>query len=109
MEPILKKMNSQDYLTLLKKEPTEDDQRSLLRTVENTDIIFTVDLGRINLSVDDFMNLQENEFLLLDTKIVETLIARIQKHKKFMVSPGRKGKQRVVRIDNIIDEEGDVV
>jgi len=109
LEPILKKFTSQDYLTLMRKQPSHDDAESLQRTVLMTDIVFSVELGKTKLSVQDFIDLQENELLLLDTRIEDPLIARIQKHKKFIVSPGKKGRQRVVRIDNLIDEEGDIV
>ena len=109
LEPILKKMNSQDYMTLMRKVPSEDDAESLLRTVIHTDVVLSVELGRLNINVSDFLDLEKNELLLLDSKIQDPLIARIQKHKKFIVSPGKKGKKRVVRIDHIIDEEGDIV
>jgi flagellar motor switch protein FliM len=109
LEPVLKKMNSQDYITMMKKELNDDDIKSLHRTVVNTDIVFSVELGKAVISVDEFVNLQENELLLLDSKITEPLTARIQKQKKFHVSPGKRGKKRVVRIDELIDEEGDKI
>jgi len=109
LEPILKNINSQNYMALLKKEPSDEDIKSLYRAVENTDVKFTVDLGKTILTVNDFINLREDEILLLDRKINEPLVTRIQKHKKFLVSPGKRGKQRAVRIDHIIDEEGDVI
>ncbi|MCL1826783.1 MAG: flagellar motor switch protein FliM [Candidatus Cloacimonetes bacterium] len=109
LEPVLKKMNSQDYMTLMRKLPSDEDTQSLYRTIVQTDVILSVELGRINIDVDDFLDLQQNEMLILDSKITNPLIARIQRHKKFFVSPGKKGKKRVVRIDNIIDEEGDII
>jgi flagellar motor switch protein FliM len=109
LEPILQKINVSNYMALLKKEPSDEDQASLYRAVENTDVRLTVDLGRTILSVNDFINLKENEILLLDRKITQPLITRVQKHKKFLVSPGKKGKKRAVRIDHIIDEEGDAI
>jgi len=109
LEPILKKINSQNYMALLKKEPSEADTQSLHRAVENTTVSFSVDLGRTTISVDEFLDLQENEILLLNTRITDPLLARVQGHKKFGVSPGRKGKYRAIRIENTIDEEGDIV
>jgi flagellar motor switch protein FliM len=107
LEPILKKINSQNYMTMLKKEPNEVDQQNLYRAVEQTDVDISIELGKILITVQDFVDLQENELILLDTKITDPLIARVQKHKKFSVSPGKIGKHKAVRIENIIDEEGD--
>ncbi|MCL2062798.1 MAG: flagellar motor switch protein FliM [Candidatus Cloacimonetes bacterium] len=109
LEPVLKKINSQNYMALLKKAPSEEDQQNLYRAVEHTEVRFTVDLGKSYISVKDFLELKENELLLLETKITDPLIARVQEHKKFVVSPGKKGKKKAVRIDNIIDEEGDII
>ena len=109
LEPILKKINSQNYMALLKKEPSEEDTKNLYRAVEHTEVRFTVDLGKSYISVKDFLDLKENELLLLETKITDSLIARVQEHKKFVVSPGKKGKKKAVRIDNMIDEEGDII
>ena len=109
LEPILKKINSQNYMALLKKEPSDEDHQSLYRAVENTVVSFSVELGKTTVSVDEFLDLQENEILLLNTRITEPLLARVQGHKKFDVFPGKKGKHRAVRVENIIDEEGDVI
>lgn len=109
LEPILKKLISQNYMTLMKKEPNSDDVQNLMRTIENTTVTMSVELGKTNILVEDFLDLEEGEILMLNSKINNPLTARIQRHKKFLVSPGKKGKQRAVRIDNIIDEEGDVI
>ena len=109
LEPILKKINSQNYMALLKKEPSEEDTKNLYRAVEHTEVKFSVELGKTYISVKDFLDLQENELLLLETKITNHLVARVQDHKKFTVSPGKKGKKKAVRIENIIDEEGDII
>lgn len=109
LEPILKKISSQDYMTMLKKAPNEEDKLSLARTVENTVVSFSVELGKTVLSVEDFVELEENEIILLNNKIADPLLGRVQNHKKFLVSPGKKGKNKAVRIDNIIDEEGDII
>jgi flagellar motor switch protein FliM len=107
LEPILKKINSNNYMTLLKKDLSEEDQQSLNRAVEHTEVKLTVELGKLVINVSDFVDLRENELIILDTKITDPLICRIQKHKKFNVSPGRIGKHKAIKIENIIDEEGD--
>ncbi|MCK9328297.1 MAG: flagellar motor switch protein FliM [Candidatus Cloacimonetes bacterium] len=109
LEPILKKLISQNYMTMMKKETNEEDVKNLTKTIENTNINFSVELGKLEIDVEDFIELEEGEILLLNSKIKNPLIARIQNHKKFLVSPGKKGKQRAVRIENMIDEEGDVL
>jgi flagellar motor switch protein FliM len=109
LEPILKKLDSQNYMALLKKEPSDIDTENLMRAVENTDVTFSVDIGKITITVDEFLELQENELLMLNTRITDAMLARVQGHKKFEVLPGKKGKHKAVRIENIIDEEGDVV
>jgi flagellar motor switch protein FliM len=109
LEPVLKKINSNSYMTLLKKETNEEDHKSLYRAVEQTNVNFTVELGRMMLSVDEFLELQENELIILDTIVSEPLTARVQQHKKCKVYPGKVGKHKAVIIDNLIDEEGDKI
>ena len=60
LEPVLKQINSQNYMALLKKEPSEEDTKNLYRAVEHTEVKFTVDLGKSYVSVKDFLDLQEN-------------------------------------------------
>jgi len=107
LEPILKKINSNNYMAMLKKEPNEEDQKNLNRAIEHTNVIFSIELGKMMIDVEDFIELRENELILLDTKITDHLIGRIQKQRKFHVIPGKVGKHKAVRIETIIDEEGD--
>jgi len=109
LEPILKKINSQNYMTLLKKELSEEEAANLFRAVEHTNVELSVELGKIFIDVDDFVELRENELILLNTRITDPLIARVQKQKKFTVIPGKVGKHKAVRIENLIDEEGDSI
>ena len=109
LEPILKKINSNNYMAMLKKEPNEEDQRNLSRAIEHTNVTLSIELGKMMIDVEDFIELRENELILLDTKITEPLVGRIQKQKKFNVVPGKIGKHKAVRIETIVDEEGDYI
>jgi len=109
LEPVLKKINSQNYMTLLKKDLNEEEAANLFRAVEHTNVNLSVELGKIYIDVRDFVDLKENELIMLDTKITDPLIVRIQKQKKFTVMPGKIGKHKAVRIENLIDEEGDSI
>lgn len=109
LEPILKKLISGNYVTLLKKKPNEADTESLYKTLENTQVKFTVDVGYTDLYVQDFVNLKENDILLLNKTIKQPFIGRVQNVKKFSGAPGIYNKKYAFKVEHITDDEGEII
>ncbi|HPM01755.1 MAG TPA: flagellar motor switch protein FliM [Candidatus Cloacimonadota bacterium] len=109
LEPILKKLVNQNYIALTKKKPNEADTRSLYRTLENTQIKFTVEIGNTDIFVQDFVNLEQNDILVLKKKITDPFIAKVQNVPKFSGAPGVHNKKYSFKVEHIVDEEGDII
>ncbi len=108
LEPILKKLMSQNYLTLLKKKPNEEDTRLLYKTLEQTEVNFSVEIGRTDLLVSDFLELDEGDILVLEKPIKEMLLAKVQNEPKFIGTPGTSNKKYSIQIEHLINEEGEI-
>jgi flagellar motor switch protein FliM len=109
LEPLLKKLMSQNYSSLLKKESTLEDQHTIQHTLEQTFVPTVVSLGSTELPVQDFIELDEGHILVLDAKISQPLTADVGGVKKFQGSIGVHNKKLVYRIENLLDSEGEVI
>ena len=82
VEPVLEKLSTRLWFSLIEKETTEEGRKLLKSKVEETKIPVTAVLGRTTISVNDFLSLQEGDVLTLNTDIdgkVEVLVGDILK------------------------------
>ncbi len=109
LEPLLKKLLSQNYMALLKKKTTEEDYESLKRTVEQTSVEVNIDLGTTDISVEDFLELEPGNIITLDQRITGPIMAYVEKKPKFSGQIKMRKKKYVFQIRNFIDTEGEVI
>ncbi|NMA65512.1 MAG: flagellar motor switch protein FliM [Clostridiaceae bacterium] len=105
VEPVMEKLSTRLWFSLIEKEATEEG-RELLRTkVEDTKVPVKAILGRTTISVNDFLLLQQGDVLSLNTDVegkVEVLIGEML---KFLGIPGVRNKKLSVKITDVIKEE----
>lgn len=109
MEPILKKMLSQNYMTLLKKKSSQEDVDTIKNILEHTRIPISLELGKTYLTVHEFIDLREDDVLVLDRKTNEYLTTKVANVSKFYTTAGTSGKNLALKIEYLLDEEGDIV
>lgn len=109
MEPILKKLIDQNYITSLKKKPDEYDTQLVKKTLEQTEVTFSAEIGSANIPVKDFVELKEGDILVLNKSIHSPLNAYIGKSKKFLGVPGKSNRKMAFRIEQILDYEGEII
>lgn len=109
LEPILKKLISQNYMSLLKKKPNEEDTQLLYKTLENTYVKLSVEVGNTEITVADFLELKDNDILVLNKSIREPYIGRVQGVPKFTGVPGVSNKKYCLKVEQITDDEGDII
>lgn len=105
VEPVLEKLSTRLWFSLIEKETTEEGRKLLKSKVEETKIPVTAVLGRTTISVNDFLSLQEGDVLTLNTDIdgkVEVLVGDIL---KFLGIPGVRNKKLSVKITDVVKEE----
>lgn len=109
LEPVLKKLLDQTFMSLLKKKPSESDLEIIHNSIEQTNVDFVIELGRTELLVQDFVNLNLGDILTLDRKTDEYLIANIKDIPKFLGIPGKQDNKLVFKIQHILDEQGEII
>ncbi|HOE91009.1 MAG TPA: flagellar motor switch protein FliM [Candidatus Cloacimonadota bacterium] len=109
LEPILKKLITKNYMALTKKKPNEADSKSLYRSLENTFVKFSVEIGETELLVKDFVELEKNDILVLKKTIHEPCVAKVQNLNLFSGSPGVSNKKYSFKVEHITDDEGDII
>lgn len=105
VEPVLEKLSTRIWFSLIEKETTEEGRRLLKTKVEETSIPVRAVLGRTTISVGDFLSLQEGDVLTLNTHVdgkVEILVGDIL---KFTGVPGVRNKRLSVKITDVVKEE----
>ena len=85
--------------TLTKREPTEAERRDM-------EYGFRVakELGRLDISVQEFLTLGFGDVLQLDTKVEDELPVFVGKRPKYKCRPGTAGKNMAVQVTRIINE-----
>ncbi len=89
------------------KDESEQDKKwvSLLRQrIYESKVDFSVDLGKSNLPVKDFLNMKEGDILVLNKSFQEKLLARVQGIPKYEGYAGRHGRKKVFRVANTLNE-----
>ncbi|MDD3050832.1 MAG: flagellar motor switch protein FliM [Candidatus Cloacimonetes bacterium] len=109
LEPILKKLLDQNFLLMLKKTPSNADIELIHKVIEQTNAKMTVELGKTEMSVEDFVSLKEGDIIVLDRKIDEYLVGYIEKIPKFLGSAGKTLKNKAFRLEYFLDNDGDII
>jgi len=92
----------------LKKVDARDVQM-IKSTLLKAEIPFIVCLGKMKISLKDFMNLEEGDVVRIDQDIRKPLFALVHDKPKFMVTPGLSNNRRAVKvIDECHEEEYNV-
>jgi len=109
LEPILKKLLSQNYMTLLKKKSTDQDQKNLMESIKLMTVPLTIELGKMDLFVEEFVNLKNGDVIILDKTIDEYLVGRIADGNKFLGTIGKHKNKFRYKIKYLLDEEGEII
>ncbi len=101
LEPVLNKIGTHDILARSKK-VTENRTEDIARTIKNVKVHVDFRLGSKLVKVKDFLNLKENDVIILETRIDDKLPAYVNGVKKYMVELGKRDINKAVKIAQII-------
>ena len=101
LEPVLNKIGTHDILARSKK-VTEDRTEDIARALKEVSVYLDFRLGSKIIKVKDFLNLSENDVIVLNTKVDEELPVYVNGVKKFMVKLGKRGINKAVKITQIV-------
>lgn len=103
LEPIIPNLSVQYWMQTNKKEPTAEQSVELERRIKNATLPIVADLGKGQISIEDFLHLQLGDVISLDTSIEEPLTIRIGDKPKFTAQPGKLRNRMAVQILEILN------
>ncbi len=101
LEPVLNKIGTHDILARSKK-ITENRIEDIARTIKDVKVHVDFRLGSKLVKVRDFLNLKENDVIVLEARADDKLLAYVNGVKKYMVELGKRNVNKAVKIAQII-------
>ena len=106
LEPVMSKLTTTFWVASSVSKDDEPEQVKILqRKIERTKVPFLVEMGDINITINEFLTLGFGDVLQLDTKVDDELKCRIGRKAKFFCRPGTSGKKMAVQITRILSED----
>lgn len=104
LEPIIPKLSAQYWMESGAKERKPETILALDKNIRGTEIEITADLGSADLTVKDFLSLNEGDVFQLNTSIDDPLTVKIAGIPKYLGQPGRRHNYLAVQILSMINE-----
>ncbi|MBO6291148.1 MAG: flagellar motor switch protein FliM [Selenomonas sp.] len=106
LEPVMSKLTTTFWVaSSVSKDDDPEQVKILQRKIERTKVPFLVEMGDINITINEFLTLGFGDVLQLDTKVDDELKCRIGRKAKFFCRPGTSGKKMAVQITRILSED----
>ena len=110
IEPIISKLSAQYWYSSIRKGGTTENMAILKKRLETVYIELIAELGSMDITVRDVLNLQKGDIIKLETvKVDDDMVLKIGNRKKFYARPGVVGTHMAVQITGRIGEEQDEV
>ncbi|MCS7204935.1 MAG: flagellar motor switch protein FliM [Leptospiraceae bacterium] len=104
IEPIVNKLSAQYWYSSIQSAQTEEMKELIQKRLEQIQLPIRCEVGEIELSILDVINLQVGDIVRLNTTINGEFIVKIGERKKFKCIAGRVGKRLAVQIGESIED-----
>lgn len=104
LEDIMDRLNTKYWFSTMQKDDTEDYEEHIEALIKRIDVPIKAVLGKSQVSVNDFLNLQQGDIIRLDTKVDSEMDVYVGNIKKFKALPGSSKEQYAVRVTSVIRE-----
>lgn len=105
LEPVMSKLTTTFWVAAsVAKDDDPEQVKILQRKIERTQVPFTVELGSVDITINEFLTLGFGDVLQMDTKVEDDLTCMVGFKPKFRCRPGTSGKKLAVQITKIINE-----
>ena len=106
LEPVMSKLTTTFWVASSVSRDDDPEQVKILqKKIERTKVPFLVEMGDINITINEFLTLGFGDVLQLDTKVDDELKCRVGRKAKFFCRPGTSGKKMAVQITRILSED----
>lgn len=106
VEPIVPKLSTRLWFSTDEKEISQDVKDNIERRISSTKVVLKAILGRTEISISDFLQLQLGDVIPLDTNVNNNMEVLVGELLKFYGTPGVKKNRIAVKITEIIEAEG---
>ncbi|WP_280768973.1 flagellar motor switch protein FliM [Salipaludibacillus daqingensis] len=106
IESILPKLSVHLWMQAKKKDLQPGELHSLESNIKKAPLELTVELGKSVITIEELLNLGNDDIIELDQLIEESLLLRIGDEPKYKVQPGKMKNNVAAQITDIIEEEG---
>jgi len=108
LEPIMSKLTTTFWVAAsVAKDDTHSQAEIIRKKLNNTKVPFVVEVGRVNITIREFLTLGFGDVLQLNTKVKEDFPCMVGSNAKFLCRPGTFGKKMAVQITQVIQKEED--
>lgn len=105
LEDIMDKLNTKYWFSTMQERRDENYEQYIESLIRKVDVPIRAILGKSQISVADFVNLQVGDCIRLDTKVDSDLDVYVGNIKKFKALPGANEDSYAVRVTSVIREE----
>ena len=102
---LLSSLNIQEQYLLKEKEQTISGSKEVAESINQTPMILRAVLGKINISVNDFINLECDDVLTLGTRVSQDIPISVNKKNLFFGTVGQYHKRYSCRINSVTTGE----
>ena len=108
LEPIMPKLTTSFWVaSSIARAGSKTNVTQMQKKLERTLVPLTVELGRINVTVAEMLDLTIGDVVRLDARVNEELPVIIGQHQKFKCKPGSSNNRIAVQITQVVAEEED--
>lgn len=106
LEDIMDKLNTKYWYSTMQKEDSENYEEHIESLIKRIDVPVKAVLGKSQISVNDFIDLQVGDIIRLGTEVDSEMEVYVGNIKKFKALPGSNRDKYAVRVTEVIREEG---
>lgn len=102
LEPVVPNLSVRYWMQTNKKAPTPEQSAALRKRVRQAELPIVAELGKGQLSIEEFLHLEEGDVLSLNRKIDEPLTVKVGDLPKFTAQPGQLRSWQAVQIIDVL-------
>ena len=104
LESVMDKLNTKFWYANMQKQNEEDFEEYIEALIKRVDVPIKAVLGKTQISVNDFVNLQVGDIIRLDSGVDDDLKVYVGNFEKFTALPGSNKDRYAVRVTSVIRE-----
>lgn len=104
LEAVLTHLSTQHIFQTKGLVASSEERMKMISKLNSSNVDLRVQFGTCNITLDDFLQLNEGDIVRLDNKIKDDLIVKVNGEKKFFARPGIIKDNICVKITEVYDE-----